>query len=389
MSWAEREALIEARVGVGSWIMDCRTEEMTWSEGLRTLLEISVVAERDGSGYPIRLIGILQDVSELCALEDAYQKQGGYLSGILARLPQGITVFDETLRLKYRNDRATEVLSLPKELVVSDVRFDDLIMVPALLVEVGKQLSQAVRASDTVARLGGDEFVVVVGQDVDRANEAAHVASQLMQHLSAPYAVGEETGMIVPIGDWVIAQACQQLAHWRAGGPGSLRGAINLSARQLRGKGLPVRVAQLMNEYRLGAETLELEITESSVMQALAQAIALLDSLKASGASLAIDDCGTGYSSLSYLKMFPLDRLKIDRFFVSDIDHDANDAAIAGAAVSLAHNLGLRVFAEGVDTATQLARLQHLGCDELQGYHLCRPLPAAAVERFVRDNLAP
>jgi diguanylate cyclase (GGDEF)-like protein/PAS domain S-box-containing protein len=934
---AQRAALIETRAGVGSWITDCRTGEMSWSEGLRTLLgigpevaagadallacfaepgmlaglvrgqgageceklrlapvcgnapclEISVVAERDGSGYPIRLIGIVKDVSELCALEDAYQKQGGYLNDILAHLPQGITVFDETLRLKYWNDRAIEVLSLPEELVVTDVRFEDLIMVPALrgeygpgdpveqvrqrrelalrfeahrfertrpngrthlvigepmfidgriagfittytditerkeiegeierqnqilesiiqnipcgvtlfdknlklvayneeikrlldfpddlftrpglslvdlfefnarrgeygegdpdeivrrlterarnpqphsfervrpdggvihvrgqpladggfvtiynditelrraearqilsdkvfentpeaivilspekrivsanpafttitglhlesvldkcfqpsddpsdsalsddawaildgggsfsgetvgmraddsrypraltmvavrdrehgvlthyvaifiditerkrqeadiahlahhdvltglanrfslharleqslagarrrntclavlfldldrfknindslghhhgdalLVEVGKRLSQAVRASDTVARLGGDEFVVVV-QDVDRANEAAHVASQLMQHLSAPYAVGEielhaipsigiamfpddgdtpdallrnadaamyhakalgrgnfqffteelnrvaterlrleaqlrkammrnefelwyqplfaqcggtmavcgveallrwrtmdgelvapgefiplaeETGMIVPIGDWVIAQACQQLAHWRAGGLGSLRVAINLSARQLRDKGLPVRVAQLMNEYRLGAGALELEITESSVMQEPAQAIALLDALKASGASLAIDDFGTGYSSLSYLKMFPLDRLKIDRSFVSDIEHDANDAAIVGAAVSLAHNLGLRVVAEGVETATQLARLQHLGCDELQGYHLCRPLPAAAVERFVRDNLAP
>ena len=200
--------------------------------------------------------------------------------------------------------------------------------------------------------------------------------------------LAEETGVIVELGNWAIDQACRQLVSWQAMGLDDLRMSVNLSARQLRDSGLIDTVAQALSRNGMSPSALELEITESSVMERPSEAIELLDALKASGVSIAIDDFGTGYSSLSYLKLFPLDRLKIDRSFVSDIETDPNDAAIVTAAVSLAHNLGLRVIAEGVETATQVARLRELGCDELQGYHFSKPLPAPEAEAYLRAHRA-
>ncbi len=198
--------------------------------------------------------------------------------------------------------------------------------------------------------------------------------------------LAEETGIIVPLGDWVISEACRQLSHWRASGHDSLRLAINLSARQLREETLSQQVAMQMRAHALEAGALEFEITESSVMTEPDKAIEILKALKICGAALSIDDFGTGYSSLSYLKRFPLDRLKIDRSFVSDIETDANDAAIVNAAVSLAHGLGLQVVAEGVESAAQVERLTELGCDELQGFFLGKPMPAAAVDMLLLDK---
>jgi len=196
--------------------------------------------------------------------------------------------------------------------------------------------------------------------------------------------LAEETGVIVELGHWVITEACHQLVRWKAQGLNGLRMSVNLSTRQLRYAGLTESVAAIVTETGIESSLLELEITESSVMERPAEAIEVLKSLKASGVSIAIDDFGTGYSSLSYLKLFPIDRLKIDRSFVSDIETDANDAAIVTAAVSLAHNLGLRVVAEGVETEIQITTLRKLGCDELQGFYFSKPLPADEAEAFIR-----
>jgi EAL domain-containing protein (putative c-di-GMP-specific phosphodiesterase class I) len=200
--------------------------------------------------------------------------------------------------------------------------------------------------------------------------------------------LAEETGIIMDIGTWVLGEACRQLRHWLDAGLPALRMSVNLSVRQLRDAHLADTVEAVLAGTRLNAGLLELEITESSVMDKPQKAIAVLEALKALGVRIAIDDFGTGHSSLSYLKLFPLDHLKIDRSFVSDIEHDANDAAIVAAAVSLAHSLGLSVIAEGVESAVQVARLRELGCDELQGYHFSRPLPAAEIEQFMRARLA-
>ncbi|MCK0510184.1 putative bifunctional diguanylate cyclase/phosphodiesterase [Aromatoleum buckelii] len=197
--------------------------------------------------------------------------------------------------------------------------------------------------------------------------------------------LAEETGVIVEIGTWVLREACRQARQWLDAGLPEVRISVNLSVRQLREKCLVDTVSTTLAANGLRPGLLELEITESAVMDNPGEAVALLQALKDLGVRIAIDDFGTGHSSLSYLKLFPLDHLKIDRSFVSDIEHDANDAMIVAAAVSLAHNLGLSVIAEGVESAVQVARLRELGCDELQGFHFSRPVTADVVENSLRS----
>ena len=196
--------------------------------------------------------------------------------------------------------------------------------------------------------------------------------------------IAEETGLIVQLGEWVLDTALGELARWRATGIGGIRMAVNLSAHQLRDPQLAPRIAALLSLYGLGGNDLELEITESVAMKNPQGTTRLLTQLRELGIELAIDDFGTGYSSLAYLKQLPLDRLKLDRSFVMDIEHDPNDAAISAATISLAHSLGLSVVAEGVETASQFEFLKRLDCDVVQGYFFSRPLPAAEAEAFLR-----
>ena len=195
--------------------------------------------------------------------------------------------------------------------------------------------------------------------------------------------VAEETGMIVEIGDWVMHTACREMQHWIDSGLKPLRVAVNVSARQLRRRDFCETVAGALADSGLPAELLELEITESSVMENPKEAIEILERLGRMGVSLAIDDFGTGYSSLAYLKLFPIDHLKIDRSFVRDIEHDLNDRAIAFGTIALAHSLGLNVIAEGVETADQLELLRSNGCDEVQGYLFSKPLTSGAAFAFL------
>lgn len=188
--------------------------------------------------------------------------------------------------------------------------------------------------------------------------------------------LAEETGLIVSIGEWVIATACHQLKDWRNEGLPDISVAVNLSARQFVQEGLSSVVAQALRSSGVPANRLELEVTESAVMQDPERTVATLRELKRIGVSLSLDDFGTGYSSLNYLKRFPINTLKIDQSFVRDITTDPDDAAIAAAVISLAHILRLSVIAEGVETAAQLGYLRQHGCDEIQGYYFSRPLPA-------------
>jgi diguanylate cyclase (GGDEF)-like protein len=192
--------------------------------------------------------------------------------------------------------------------------------------------------------------------------------------------LAEETGLIVPIGDWVLRTACRQLKAWQDAGLPPLIVSVNVSARQFRERNWAARVAAVLEETCLEARYLELELTESLIMQDVPGAIATMHALEAIGVHLAIDDFGTGYSSLSALKRFPVRRLKIDRSFVTDIPHDADDMAITSAIISLAQKLGLRVIAEGVETEAQVEFLQKSGCDEIQGYFFSQPLPGEDFE---------
>ncbi len=193
----------------------------------------------------------------------------------------------------------------------------------------------------------------------------------------------EETGRIVEVGDWVIRQAVAEALRWRESG---LAVAVNLSARQLWQTDLPLRIARALAQHDAPPECLELEITESMLMRDPDQAIQMLKALHAMGVRLALDDFGTGYSSLSYLKRFPISTIKVDRSFVSDITTNRDDLEIVRAIVTLGHSLGRRIVAEGVETEEQRHILAGLGCDEIQGWLLGRPMTADALGRFMRQE---
>jgi diguanylate cyclase (GGDEF)-like protein/PAS domain S-box-containing protein len=200
-------------------------------------------------------------------------------------------------------------------------------------------------------------------------------------------ALAEDTGLIVPIGAWVMRQACAQMQAWHAAGLGRLRLAVNLSARQFNEPNLVASIAEVLAETGLAPACLELELTESLFMHDVALAVSQLHDMKALGVQLSIDDFGTGYSSFAYLRTFPIDVLKIDRSFVGDVASDLDDAAIVVSIIALAHNLKLRVVAEGVETAEQLDYLRRHGCDEAQGFYFSHPLPAHEVEVLLRGEL--
>jgi diguanylate cyclase (GGDEF)-like protein len=198
--------------------------------------------------------------------------------------------------------------------------------------------------------------------------------------------LAEDTGLIVPIGEWVLRIACAQCSAWHENGLTPLSVAVNLSAHQFQQQSLPDAVALILRETGLSSEHLELELTESSIMKNTESAVKILGELKEMGIRVAIDDFGTGYSSLGYLKRLPIDKLKIDHAFVSDVTTDPNDAALVMAIISLAHTLRLKVLAEGVETEEQLRFLHLLRCDEWQGYLYSAPLPAEAFKQLLIDR---
>ena len=191
--------------------------------------------------------------------------------------------------------------------------------------------------------------------------------------------LAEDTGLIVPIGEWVLRHACEQNRRWQQQGFAPLQMAVNISARQFHDQNLSQTVIRILKESGLAPNHLELELTESSIMQNPEFAAGVLTRWKNLGINISIDDFGTGFSSLESLKRLPIDALKIDQSFVRDATSDADDGAIVVAIITLAHNLRLKVVAEGVETEDQLRFLQSLRCDEIQGYFFSKPRPADAL----------
>jgi diguanylate cyclase (GGDEF)-like protein/PAS domain S-box-containing protein len=200
--------------------------------------------------------------------------------------------------------------------------------------------------------------------------------------------IAEETGLIVPIGEWVLSNAARQLVAWDRVGRAPLKCAVNLSAMQFRVKDLHQRLARVVTDAGLDASRIDLELTESVLMEDGQTAIRTLHELKSHGFGVAVDDFGTGYSSLSYLKRLPIDVLKIDQSFVRELGTGGEDAAIVSTIISMARSLNLKVVAEGVELASQLEFLRTQGCDELQGYLFSPPLPAADITAWVEQHAA-
>ena len=198
--------------------------------------------------------------------------------------------------------------------------------------------------------------------------------------------LAEESGLIVPIGEWALRSACREAAGWAAAGLGRIQVAVNLSARQFRQGAVVETVRAALAESGLPAGCLELEITESVLARDLDQVVKALEQVRRMGVSVAIDDFGTGYSSLSYLRTLPIQKLKIDRSFIKGIPEDREAAALVGEIIRLAHVLSLEVVAEGVETAPQAAFLRDAGCEKMQGFLFSRPVPSAEFAALVRSG---
>jgi EAL domain-containing protein (putative c-di-GMP-specific phosphodiesterase class I) len=195
--------------------------------------------------------------------------------------------------------------------------------------------------------------------------------------------IAEETGLILPIGEWVLITACTQMVKWEEQYKMGLTISVNLSARQFLQQDIVTTVRTILNETGLNPKQLELEITESLGMKNPELTLRTLRELKDMGIHISIDDFGTGYSSLSYLKKFPIDTLKIDRSFVSDIQTDPNDAAIVLATIALAHTMHLKVIAEGVEQIEQAEFLSLHECEEMQGFLFSQPVPAEEFSKLL------
>jgi EAL domain-containing protein (putative c-di-GMP-specific phosphodiesterase class I) len=234
--------------------------------------------------------------------------------------------------------------------------------------------------------LAEQEFLLFYQPQVDLASGAIIGAEALIRwlrpgfgivgpHVFLPHA--EETGLIHPINEWVLREACHEARRWDAAGLPPLRIGVNLSPLQFRKRTVPLMVAQALAESGLSPGRLDLELTESIVLQDIDAVAADLRNLLDLGVHVSIDDFGIGYSSLNYIKKLPVDRIKIDMSFVRNICTEPSDAAIVRAIITLGHSLDMKVVAEGVETIEQLARMQTEGCDEVQGYYFGKPMPAA------------
>jgi diguanylate cyclase (GGDEF)-like protein/PAS domain S-box-containing protein len=257
-----------------------------------------------------------------------------------------------------------------------------------------KALARLRTEADLRLALKRDEFVLHYQPQVDLASGRIIGMEALVrwQHpergLLGPIefiGIAEETGLIVPIGDWVLRTACLQNRQWQHEGLRHIRVAVNLSARQFVRDNLAESIGAILSEIGLAPEDLELELTESLVMRDVEQCIGVLRALKQLGIRIAVDDFGTGYSSLAYLRRLPIDVLKIDRSFVSEIGAGEGDA-IVDAIIGLAHALKLKVVAEGVETVEQLDYLRLKRCDEMQGYYFSKPVPALAFAELLRSD---
>ena len=262
---------------------------------------------------------------------------------------------------------------------------------------MGARVAERLRLENELRRaveLGGEEFVLRYQPKVELATGAV-VGFEALVRWEHPergtvspaefVPLAEETGLIVALGRWVLEEACRQARRWQDERPKEppTKICVNLSAREFQRPDLAESVADVLEKTGLEPGSLDLEITESLAMEDTARTVDALRALKELGVGLSIDDFGTGHSSLSYLRRFPVDNLKMDKTFVDELGHSREDTALVSTTIGLAHAFGLKVVAEGVETADQLERLRDLGCDFAQGYYFSKPLPSGAASALL------
>ena len=261
--------------------------------------------------------------------------------------------------------------------------------------ELNQQATERMRIEGQLLRaLERDEFVLNFQPIIDLRSLQIVSAEALLRWANSQLGIfppdrfvplAEDTGLIIPVGRWILDTACRQLARWRRGGFTQLTLSVNISSRQLRGKGLVDAVTQALVTHGVPPQALELEITESCLMSDFDEMLAALRVIDRMGVRLALDDFGTGYSSLSYIRQLPVDSVKIDKSFITGAEHDAGDAAVVETIIAMSHQLGMRVIGEGVETAEQLEFIRGRGCDLAQGFYFGRPLAADAFFDWCED----
>jgi diguanylate cyclase (GGDEF)-like protein/PAS domain S-box-containing protein len=321
-------------------------------------------------------------------LQDSFVIEGNELS---TSASMGVAVYpDDGADFETLSKKADMAMYKAKEAGRNTFRFFD----EAMNVEAVDHL---VMRNGLRRALDNGEFVLYYQPQIDLASGAVTGAEALLrwqhpeQGLVLPgrfIHIAEDSGLIVPIGEWVIHQACRQAEAWRKAGLPPLLVAVNLSAVQIRRGSVEHSVRHALQQSGLDPALLELELTETILIQNVEQVLASIKRLKQLGIKLSIDDFGTGYSSLSYLKRFDIDKLKIDQSFIRDLAIDPDDAAIVRAIIQMAHSLNLKALAEGVETAAMLQQLRNFHCDEAQGYLFAHPMPADEFAIFLQKNMA-
>lgn len=335
----------------------------------------------DGEG----VAAVAEKILEMVARPLQVNDQQFYLTGSIgiSQFPRHGTDVQSLLKA------ADSAMHFAKEQGRNTFRF----FIPTLNVDVEERLYLE---RDLRQALGEEQFTLFFQPQFDLATGRVECLEGLIrwQHPARGMVgpdefipLAEDTGLIVPIGEWVLRETCRQMLAWRAQGIPPVRVAVNISARQFRQSGFIEMVFRILQESGLGTQWLELEFTERIVIQGAEHARNMLKLLRQSGMGLAVDDFGLGYSSLVYLKQFPFTKLKMDRAFVKNLVHDARDEAIAAAIIAMGSTLGLEVVAEGIETQEQMEALRRLGCPSGQGYYLTLPMNPAATERFLKQTL--
>lgn len=330
----------------------------------------------DVSVLAVRIMEQLQQPFELCGQE------------ISTSASMGVAIFpDDGSELETLRKKADVAMYQAKEVGRNTFRFFDATM--------NVEAAEHLRLRNGLRRaLEGGEFELHYQPQIDLRSGAVTGVEALLRWCHPELGpvsparfipVAEDSGLIVPIGAWVLSQACQQARAWQRAGLPALTMAVNLSAVQFKRGDVEQSVLRALEDSGLSPTRLELELTESILIQNAESVLASVKRLKQLGVTLSIDDFGTGYSSLSYLKRFDIDKLKIDQGFVRDLCSDVDDAAIVCAVIQMAHSLSLTTIAEGVEAQETADRLREFGCDEAQGYHIARPMPAAELEGFLRQ----